>query len=128
MWNTDQMIAVLGLGADRLVTPSVYTAVCPLKTMLSLTTGHVVQLYDKYGAKLAAWLLKKLVPALDEYSDKVITKKYTNGGRSNTLDAKCRLLRGLKKETFLSESFVGCYFCKLLENEAGSLVIRLSQR
>ena len=58
------MIAVLGLGADRIVIPSAYTAVRPLKTMLSLTNGHVVQLYDKYDVKLAAWLLKRLVPAL----------------------------------------------------------------
>jgi hypothetical protein len=122
------MIAVLGLGADRIVIPSAYTAVRPLKTMLSLTNGHVVQLYDKYGAQLAAWLLRRLVPALDEYSDKVIFSRYSNGRKSNTLAAKCRQLRGLKKETFLSESYIGCYFCKLLENEAGSLVIRLAQR
>ena len=84
-------------------------------------------MYDKYGVELAAWLLKRLVPALDEYSKKVTTKKYTNGGRASTLDEKCRHLRGFKKEALSAGSYIGCYFCKLLENEAGSLVMRLPQ-
>jgi hypothetical protein len=127
-WAAREMVACLGLGTARVANRDVYLAARPLATAHSLTNDHVLQLFGKYGTQLATWLLKRLIPALDTYDDAVITKKYRNFGQQNTLHARSRKLRKDAKQAFLSESFVGCYFCTLLENEAGSLVIRLPQR
>jgi hypothetical protein len=121
------MVAYLGLGTARAANRDVYLAARPLAAAHSMTNEHVVlQLFEKYGPSLATWLLKRLIQ-LDTYDDAVITKKYRNSGKSTTLHARSRKFRKGAKRASLSESYIGCYFCKLLENEAGSLVIRLPQ-